>query len=167
MNHHSFSDVPRGVPSRGTLDVLGPRIRHLTDVSDDGAGYCLMLGEVDPGVVVPLHAHADRETFYVLSGTLDAFVEDKWISLSVGECLDLLGWQRHAWRNNSAAPASVLIVTTSGLGRFFHEIGRPVSEIEPGAPSPEDVQRFLERAVAHGHWIGSPADNASAGLRFG
>lgn len=51
------------------LDVLGPRLQHLTKLSDD-QDYCLMKGEVGPGVFVPLHSHGDRETFFILSGEL-------------------------------------------------------------------------------------------------
>ncbi|RDJ22022.1 cupin domain-containing protein [Bosea caraganae] len=167
MQHHNIRPVVAEQDSVGLLDVLGPKIRHLTDVSDDGAGYCLMMGEIAPGVIVPLHSHADRETFYVLSGTLDVFVENGWIPVAAGKSLDLSGGQRHAWRNVSAAPAMILIATTPRMGRFLREVGRPVSEVEPGKPAPADVQRFLERAAAYGYWVGSPADNAIAGLRLG
>jgi len=34
------------------------------------------------GVVVPMHSHADRETFYVISGNPDAFRGDHWETLS-------------------------------------------------------------------------------------
>lgn len=35
------------------LDVLGPRIQHLTELSDDQT-YCVMKGEIGPGVIVPI-----------------------------------------------------------------------------------------------------------------
>jgi len=38
---------------------------------------------------------------------------------------------KHAWRNNSSDPVVTLITTTSKLGRFFQDIGKPVN---PGAP---------------------------------
>jgi len=46
--------------------VLGPLVQFLTAVSDSNKDYCLMRGTVPAGVVVPLHSHAERETFYVL-----------------------------------------------------------------------------------------------------
>jgi hypothetical protein len=53
------------------------------------------------------------------------------------------------------------------LGRFFRDIGRPVTMANQSAPGPADFQRLLEIAHAYGYWLGSPADNAAAGLSFG
>jgi hypothetical protein len=50
------------------IDVLGPRIQFLTPLSGNDENYCLVTGAVPAGVVVPLHSHAERETFYVLGG---------------------------------------------------------------------------------------------------
>ena len=52
------------------LDALGIRVRHLTALTDADDGYCLIGSTFPAGMVVPVHSHADRETFYVLDGEL-------------------------------------------------------------------------------------------------
>ena len=54
----------------GTRYVLGPRIQFLTALSENDDDYCLIKGTVPAGVVVPLHSHAERETFYVVGGEI-------------------------------------------------------------------------------------------------
>jgi quercetin dioxygenase-like cupin family protein len=151
----------------GILDVLGPRIRFLTALSDDDDQYCLMRGTVPAGVVVPLHSHAERETFYVLAGEIEGLQENRWITLGVGDAFDVPGGLKHGWRNLSGASASMLVVVPMRLARFFRDIGRPVATIEPGAPKPADLQRLIEISHAYGYWLGSPADNAAVGISFG
>ena len=46
------------------LDVLGARIRFLTALPDRDNDYCLIAGDFPTGMVVPVHSHAERETFY-------------------------------------------------------------------------------------------------------
>lgn len=155
------------VDSNEILDVFGPLVQFLTGVSDSNEDYCLMRGTVPAGVVVPLHSHAERETFYVLEGEIQALWEDHWITLGAGDVFDVPGDLKHGWRNVSCASVSLLFVVPMRLGRFFRAIGRPVTMTSQSAPGPEDFQRLLEIAHAYGYWLGSPADNAAAGLSPG
>jgi quercetin dioxygenase-like cupin family protein len=149
------------------LDVLGPRIQFLTALSDNDEDYCLIKGVVPAGMVVPVHSHAERETFYVLEGEIQGLCEDRWVALGLGDVFDAPGGLKHAWRNPSGAPASLLLATPMRLGRFFRDIGRPVPTVELGAPRQADMQRLAEIAHAYGYWLGSPAVNAAAGISFG
>jgi quercetin dioxygenase-like cupin family protein len=149
------------------LDVLGPRIQFLTGLSDADDEFCLIRGTAPAGVVVPVHSHPERETFYVLAGEIQGLWKDRWITLIAGDVFDVPGGIKHAWRNVSDAPASLLVVTTMRLGRFLRDIGRPVEIVPPGPPKPADLQRFFEIARAYGYWLGSPADNAAVGISFG
>jgi hypothetical protein len=45
-----------------TIDVLGPTIQFLTP-PDRKDAPCIMRGTIPPGVSIPLHSHADPETF--------------------------------------------------------------------------------------------------------
>ncbi len=57
---------PRNVE---TLNVLGPVVQFLTPPR---AGEpCVMRGTIPPGVTVPLHSHADPETFIQISGEIE------------------------------------------------------------------------------------------------
>jgi hypothetical protein len=74
---------------------------------------------------------------------------------------------RHAWKNQSNEPAVAVIVTTSRLGRFFQEGGRPVAAgALPESPSPADVQRFIEVATRYRPWLASPEENAAVGIKL-
>jgi quercetin dioxygenase-like cupin family protein len=149
------------------LDVLGPQLQHVTALSGASDDYCLIRATFPAGAMVPLHSHADRETFYILSGELQGLREDCWMTLVSGDVFDLPGGLRHAWRNLSSTPVSLLIVTTMRLGRFLRDIGRPAGAVASGPPTPEDFQRLLATANAYGYWLGSPADNARVGISLG
>jgi quercetin dioxygenase-like cupin family protein len=149
------------------LDLFGPQVHALTRLSDEDDEYCLFRGILPAGVFVPLHSHADRETFYILDGELQGLIRDRWMTLTAGDVLDIPSGIKHASRNVSDAPVSVLFVTTMRLGRFFCEVGRPVAAVPPGPPTPRDLQRFVEVSHAYGHWLGSPEDNAAVGISLG
>jgi quercetin dioxygenase-like cupin family protein len=139
---------------------LHPVNEYLTDVSGHEEDYCVMRCTLPAGAVVPMHSHADRETFYVLSGKLDALREDRWEELKPGDVFDVRDGARHAWRNSSQAAAIMICVTTNRIGRFLQDISVPA-----GDPSPRDHhQRFLELVRAHGYWLASPEENAAIGL---
>jgi quercetin dioxygenase-like cupin family protein len=56
------------------INVLGPTIQFLTPLEGSQDAPCVMRGTIPPGGVVPLHSHADPETFLALSGELDGLV---------------------------------------------------------------------------------------------
>ena len=148
------------------LDVMGPRIQLVTDLTEN-KDYSLMKAEVPPGVIVPVHSHDDRETFVVLTGELEAFTEDSWKTIKAGETVDIPGHVKHAWRNSSNETVMLLVVSTVKMGEFFNEIGTPVDNVQPGPPTPEALQHFVEVAIAYGYWLGTPDDNASMGIKLG
>ncbi|MCM3629092.1 cupin domain-containing protein [Paenibacillus glycanilyticus] len=148
------------------LDVMGPRIKLLTDLAEN-RDYSLMKAEVPPGVVVPVHSHDDRETFVVLSGELEAFTKDSWQTVRAGDTVDIPGDVKHAWRNSSNETVTLLVASTAKMGEFFIEIGRPSDTVPPGPPSPEVLQHFVQVAIAYGYWLGTPDDNASIGIQLG
>jgi quercetin dioxygenase-like cupin family protein len=156
--------MPKEAGSGEILDALGPRIQHLTALSDADNGYCLIRSSFPAGSVVPIHAHADRETFYILDGELQGLREDCWRTLAGGDVFDVPGKTKHGFRNLSGAPVSLLCVTTMRMGRFFREISRPAATVPPGPPSPADLERFFEIAERYGYWVGSPGDNAAVGI---
>jgi quercetin dioxygenase-like cupin family protein len=119
----------------------------LSDADDD---YALIRSEFPSQVVVPIHSHRDRETFYILAGELEGLWEDRWIKLGAGDVLDIPGGIKHAWRNVSGAPAPLLFMTTMRLGPFLRDIGRPVATLKPSAPDPADLRRLFDTARAYG-----------------
>jgi len=137
-----------------------PTNKYLTELTDGDGDYCVMLCTLPHGVVVPMHSHPDRETFYVVSGTLDAFRGDHWEVLGAGDVLDAQDGIKHAWRNSSGIAASMLCVTTMRLGRFIRDIA-----VDGDANDPQvAAQRFQRLVEDHGYWLASPEENAAIGL---
>jgi uncharacterized RmlC-like cupin family protein len=130
----------------------------------------MMRGTIPPGVCVPLHSHAEPETFVVISGELYGFAPSAegagWVRMGPGKVFHVPGEAKHAFRNRSPEPAVTIVVSTARMVRFFREIGTPVGPgaTPSGPPSDETVQRFLETAARYGHWIASPEENAKIGL---
>jgi quercetin dioxygenase-like cupin family protein len=152
----------------GVLNVLGPTIEFLSPEEPD-ALYCVMLGTIPRGGSVPIHSHADVESFYVLSGAVQVLSQRgdrfEWLDVKPGEFVQVPCNAKHAFRNQSSEPVVQLITTTPKLARFFREVGRPVT---PGAPlqppTPKDIEHFLRVASKFGYWNGSPAENAAVGI---
>lgn len=60
----------------------------------------------------------------------------------------------------------MILVSTSRIGRFFREVGKPTAgeSRHSDPPSAEAVQHFLKTAAAYGYWNATPEENASVGL---
>lgn len=153
------------------IDVLGPTIQFVTDPAEEGAP-CIMRGTIPPGGSVPLHSHADPETFLPLSGQLrcltfhgEAF---EWIEIRPGDIFHVPGGAKHAFRNDGREEAVMIIASTAKIGRFFRELGVPVTlgPPPPGPPSTNQVQRFVEMSARYGYWNASPEENARVGIEL-
>jgi mannose-6-phosphate isomerase-like protein (cupin superfamily) len=166
MPPNTFTFTPESAGNAEFLDAFGPLIRIITPLSEVADGYCLIESIFPAGVVVPMHSHADRETFYVLAGEIQGFRDGVWRMLGPGEVFDVPENVSHAWRNVSSTNVSLLFVTTMKMGRFLRQISRPLSSVQPGPPNPEELQRFLKTAQCYGYWLGSPEDNAAADIRM-
>jgi uncharacterized RmlC-like cupin family protein len=158
-------------PRKGEkLDVLGPTIQYVTTPDADDRDPCVMRGTIPPGVVVPLHSHADPETFIVLSGRLEGLATARegvtWIPVGPGDIFHVPGNAKHAWRNPSREPAVTIIASTAKMGRFFRELGIPIGPANTTARPPSDAtfQRFLETAERYGYWNATPEENAAVDI---
>jgi quercetin dioxygenase-like cupin family protein len=149
------------------LDVLGPLVQAITALSGHDDDYCVFRSIFPHGVVVPLHSHPDRETFYMLDGSLEGLTPRGWQTLGPGQVFDVPANAHHAWRNRSGSSASLLLVTTIRLGRFLAEIGRPAASLPLGPPTQAEFERMGMVAREYGYWLGSPEDNAAVGLFVG
>ena len=154
------------------LDVFGPSVQFLVAPQSGDDAPCILKGVIPPGVSVPVHRHEGIEAFFVLSGQVevlsDAGGEAHWIAALPGDLIEVPSNAKHGFRNRSEQPVLQLIITTSKLGRFFQEIGRPVV---PGGrinqPAPNEIEHFLETAGRYGYWLATPAENAAVGISLG
>lgn len=149
-----------GLPDGATVEVL-------SRPSPDDAGFWVLRGVLPPGGSVPLHSHDEPEDFYLLSGSHQVLTQQAgelhWADLNAGDYVSIPPGTMHAHRNVSSEPAVDLIITTAKLGRFFEEVGRPVSDML-GPPSPEDVERLVATSIAYGYILGTPEQNAAVGI---
>jgi len=151
------------------LDIFGPTIEFLVAPQSSDEAPCVMRGTIPPGVSVPLHSHAGIESFFVHSGRVDVFSDEggkpHWITAGPGELIEVPDNAKHAFRNASSDPIVQLITTTSKLGRFFQEVGRPVIRGKSiSRPSPDEIQRFVQIADRYGYWLATPEENAAIGV---
>src|SRR5262249_25760855 len=132
---------------------LHPTNVYLTAISENEEDYCVILCTLPAGVVVPLHSHADRETFYVISGTMEALRVDRWETLGPGDVFDVRDGTKHAWRNSSQGTATMLCVTTTKLAKFLQDISATQDDI---STPDEHARRFFRLVRANGYWLASP-----------
>jgi quercetin dioxygenase-like cupin family protein len=151
------------------LSPDGTLVEFLTSPDEAGDEICLIRGTIPPGVAVPLHSHPDFELFYVLEGSAEAFQSRDgthgWTTADAGTVVTIPGHTKHAWRNSSPLPVTLVFVTTSKMYEFFREVTKP---FHPGqstvAPTPEQIQELLRATARYGYWMGSPEENAAIGL---
>jgi quercetin dioxygenase-like cupin family protein len=146
------------LPDGNTIELLSPSTED---------AYCVIKGTIPPSGGVPLHSHTDAESFYVLSGEVEALVQTtgglEWQKLRPGDFVHIPVGTKHAWRNRSSKPMSVLITCTAKLGRALQEMGQPMSE---GGTHKARIQRLLEIFERYGYWLGSREENAAVGIEL-
>ena len=131
----------------------------------------VILGELPPGVFVPLHSHAGPEWFFLLSGEMEAYegteMGGDWRTVRVGELVLVPGSVRHAWRNRTISPARVLSFGGSDIFAVMRKVAVPADKAHTVAvPTAEFLQELQTVAARTGNWIATPEENASIGLTF-
>jgi quercetin dioxygenase-like cupin family protein len=156
---HRLADAP---PSP-SFEVFGGIVEFLS-WSDE---FCVLRGTVPAGSLVPLHRHPDAEDFFILSGTQQVLVQGEhgleWHDAHAGDYIRIPGDVPHAHRNVTDQPAIDLIVTTARLGRFFAEVGRPVTE-SLAPPTAEELANFIAVSERYGYVLGTPEENVAVGI---
>jgi quercetin dioxygenase-like cupin family protein len=125
---------------------------------------CVMASSIPAGAAAPLHSHKERETFYIISGSLEVFDASEWRTLSTGSVVDIQPQTKHAFRNISADPVSVALVVPKRMAQFFASTGRPIYTLPFGVPSPQAVQAFASAAFEQGSWPGPLTRREAAGI---
>jgi uncharacterized RmlC-like cupin family protein len=95
---------------------------------------------------------------FTSTGSQARHADYEWIVGKAGDYIHVPSGARHAWRNVSSEPLVALIITTTRLGRFFQEVGRPVT--------PADLAHFATVAAEYGYWNATPEENAAVGIHF-
>ncbi len=161
---------PASLASEGATDfgsVIGIRIEMLAETGLAEAGFALLRVTLPPGSTIPLHAHDEPESFVVLAGCLDVHIDGAWHRLAAGQHAFVPSGARHAIRNAGSEPTIALCATRPSLARFFRDAAEPAGLRPSGPPTPEQIERLLATAAAHGQTIYGPAEQAAAGILIG
>jgi len=148
-----------------TFIVLGVLLQFLSTPEQVNDQISVMRGTVPSGVVIPLHSHADPAIFYVLNGSLEVFQAEGWQTVTAGEVVSIPGNVRHAGRNTSPSPITLITVSKQELYSFFRELARPFDPNRPPAPpTPEEMQQLFNVAEKYEYWLASRDENAAIGI---
>ena len=136
------------------FSAVGDVYRMLATGEQTGGVYVLCEARVLPGGGPPPHIHhRDDESFFVLEGEITFTLGAKRVVAKAGTFIQGPRGIPHAFKNESRAPARMLIhLTPPGFENFMAEIAQPVPSFEsPPAPvTPADIQKLLAVAPKHG-----------------
>jgi quercetin dioxygenase-like cupin family protein len=134
--------------------VVGDLYTILASGEDTGSAYALIHASVPPGGGPPPHIHRrEDEAFYVLEGEVAFQADGRSLTAVAGAWITLPRGSLHTFRNNGASEAKMLIVVTpSGLEKFFAEIGTEAVDRSAAAPpvTPADIEKLLAVAPRYG-----------------
>ena len=140
--------------------MLGLRMAIAAQMGEGDSDAVLLRVSMPPNLVVPLHTHADPESFLVLGGAMAIWLDGRWRELREGENLLVPGDAPHALRTSGDVPVDVLVMTYGRLLRFFREAGRTVmGDAPPASPTPTDIGRVIEAAQRFGYWLAPPEEH--------
>jgi quercetin dioxygenase-like cupin family protein len=140
--------------------VVGDLYTILASGEDTGGAYALIHATVPPGGGPPPHIHRrEDEAFYVLEGSLTFQADGREIAATAGTWVTLAKGSLHTFRNSGTTTATMLIVVTpSGLEKFFAEVGREATDrTSPPPVTHADIEKLLAVAPSYGLEIRLPA----------
>lgn len=142
-------------PSEGrTIAIVGDVYRFLATGAETGGAYASFEALVPPGGGPPPHVHSrEAESFYVLEGEMTFRAGEETMRATAGTFVHLPPGLAHSFKNESDAPARMIItVTPGGLEEMFFEVGVPLPEGTTTAlpPTHEEIERLLAAAPRYG-----------------
>lgn len=93
--------------------------------ADTGGQYTLMEDNLKANFKLGLHMHRyHAETFYILEGSIDFFVDGDWLTTAPGACLHVPPGIQHACilSNGCEAGRMLMIYQPSGFDQFLAEL---------------------------------------------
>jgi quercetin dioxygenase-like cupin family protein len=72
----------------------------------------------------PVHTHSSEdEGFYIVRGKITFIVNDRKVSLSTGNFINIQKGEKHTWRNDSNSDAEMIIIfSPAGIEKMFIEL---------------------------------------------
>lgn len=151
-----FAPILRGPQIGPRHDVLGATHLYKLLPAESAGALAVFEALIEPGVGAPPHRHADEdEAFYVVSGTVVATLGDGAPQrLEAGSFFLAPRGVPHSFHNDSAAPATLLVIASPGAGlvRMFGAIDEAARST--GMPAIDEVMTIC---AEHGVTILPPA----------
>ena len=136
------------------LSAVGDKYVMLATGEQTGGAYCLAEAMVPPGGGPPPHYHTrEEETFYVTEGEITFTVDARTVTGTTGTFVQIPRGTPHAFRNNTAKSARMLIMCVpSGFEKFMAEFATelPSADAPPVPPSPGEIEKLLAAAPRYG-----------------
>lgn len=136
------------------FSAVGDKYVILATGEQTGGAYCLAEATVPPGGGPPPHYHTrEEESFYVLEGEITFTVDGRTVLGAPGTFVQIPRGTPHAFKNNSAVPARMLIqCAPAGFEKFMAEFATelPSPDAPPFPPSPEEIEKLLRIAPSYG-----------------
>jgi quercetin dioxygenase-like cupin family protein len=128
------------------LTVLSDTMQLLLRSDESPHQMAAMTVTVDPGGLVPLHAHrVEEEGYFVLAGRLALTVGSTEYLLMPGDFAHVPPRTAHGYRNPGPDPVRFLAWTVGGpIDRFFAEMSDQVRVM------PDDAPRMMELMERYG-----------------
>ena len=130
--------------------AVGDVYRLLATGEQTGGAYALLETRVLPGGGPPPHLHRrEEESFYILAGEISFFLTDHKITAKPGAFVQMPRNTPHAFKNEGATEARMLIIVTpAGFDDFMREFGTPADSFDVTAPPPTEAEIAKLLAIA-------------------
>jgi len=137
-----------------TFSAVGDKYVMLATGDQTGGAYCLAEANVPPGGGPPPHYHTrEEESFFVTEGEITFMVDGRTVAGTPGTFVQIPRGTPHAFKNNTSAPARMLILCTpAGFDKFMAEfaVELPSPDAPPVPPSTDEIEKLLRIAPAYG-----------------
>lgn len=137
-----------------TIAVVGDVYRFMATGDETSGRYAIWEAIVPPGGGPPPHVHSrEDEGFYILEGEITFQFGDDRVVASPGMFLNMPIGVPHSFKNESDAPAKMLIsVAPAGLEQMFFEVGVSLPEGSTSAlpPNEDEIKTLLTIAPRYG-----------------
>jgi len=136
------------------FSAVGDVYRILATGEQTGGTYTLCEARVLPGGGPPPHIHhREDEAFFVLEGEITFQVAGQKVVATAGTFIQGPRGIQHAFKNESDAPARMLIhVSPPGFESFLADFATPVPSFDspPTPVTPADIKKLLAVAPSYG-----------------
>lgn len=129
------------------LRVVGDRVRVLASGDETGGAYEIFELEGPEGSGPPPHAHPWSESYLVVDGEADVFVEGAHTIAKPGCFYQIPAGTKHCYRIRSKSAKFVVVTSPAGARDFFVEL----DAVTGG--SCEDMGKVVAVAVKHGFTV--------------